>query len=288
MGRKTKADPNGQRGNVRNTTAKLRKRLRRSQQRVLREFKAIPVTAVNAREKFYAYQYDVDFLWLTILDIMQGELGTMSQTMPHDWWYKSQIELPWRQGVLDEITDFNRIVKEPVTVQPILYSPQYLSGLRDAQSVNYGLIKTLGQDTAKSVFQVINDGMKGALTPTEIKQNIKDRFGVSESNAKRIARTEVNRAYTDARLNTVEQLEGLSGVGMGVVHKSALIPTTRRHHAARHNKVYTVQQQRKWWNTGANKINCYCSIRSIVFNEDGEIADPRQRKQFKDARNEQA
>jgi SPP1 gp7 family putative phage head morphogenesis protein len=288
MGQKTKADPNGQRGNVRNITARLRKRLRTAQQRVLREFNVIPVTAVNARERFYSYRYDVDFLWLTILDILQGELGTQAQTIPLDWWFKAQIEIPWRQGVLDEITEFNRVVKEPVTVQPILFSPQYLRGLRNTQAVNYGLIKTLGQDTAKSVFQVINDGMKGALTPSEIKRNIKERFDVSESNAKRIARTETNRAYTDARLNTVEQLAAQSGVDMGVVHLSALIPTTRRHHAARHKKVYTVQQQRKWWNTGANRIACYCSVRTVVFDENGQIADAKQRERFKDARNEEA
>lgn len=285
MGRKTKSDPNGQSGNVSKANTALRKRLRRARARVLREFNAIPNIVVNQKERYYSYSYEAELLWLTILSIMNGELATQYDSIPLDWWYKSFIEIPWRQGALDETRDIDSQVDRTISVQPILFSPQYLRGLRDAQAVNYGLIKTLSQDTAKQVFQVINDGMKGAKTPTEIKKDVKKRFDVSESNAKRIVRTEVNKAYTDARLNTVMQLRDESGIDLGVVHISALLPTTRRHHADRHRKVYTVEQQRKWWNSGANRINCFCSIRTIVFDEDGQIADPVKRRDFKDMRN---
>lgn len=286
MGRKTKSDPNGQRGAVRNATAKIRKRLKRAQLRVLAEFNQIPRKVMNAKDKFYTYDYDLNYLWLLLTDILNSELGVQFETIPLNWWYKSLIEAPYRQGALDEVIEFNGLesVRTTINVQPILFSPEYTKGIRDIEVINYNLIKGLSQETSKQVFQVLSDGMSASLPANEIKKNIRERFNVSESRAKTIVRTEMNRAYTDARLNTVGQLSRQSGVDMGVVHLSALLPTTRKHHANRNAKVYTVEQQKKWWNSGSNRVNCYCSVRTVVFDENGEIADPLQRQRYKDSR----
>jgi len=59
------------------------------------------------------------------------------------------------------------------------------------------------------------------------------------------------------------------------VHISAFIPTTRPHHGRRHGKVSTPEQQNAWWAKGANRINCHCSVRTVLLEDDGAPKDTK-------------
>ena len=59
-----------------------------------------------------------------------------------------------------------------------------------------------------------------------------------------------------------------------MVHMSALAPTTRADHAARHGNLYTPQEAREWWARDANSINCRCSVTEVLVNEDGQPTTP--------------
>ena len=209
------------------------------------------------------------------------------------------VELPYRQGTLEEVRDFNQLVAQataagvtaagglPLLITDpadVLLSADYLKGLRSAVVRNYGLIKTLSERTADQVIQQINLGIDAGDTPSEIRKAITKRFDVSKSNAKRIADTEINRAYNDARLEAAKTAAERSGLRAGVLHISALIPTTRANHAARHGKTYTPDQQLKWWNTGGNgtnRINCLCTTRSVLIDRSGKVIDSALQKEIK-------
>jgi len=303
MAKKTKSDPTGQRVNRRKTAKRLQHRLQRAERLIINDFRAIPHDRKSQKiiqnASLVLYQYDLspddlERLRLSIQSHLDIQLATVMDIMPTDWWYKSEIELPWRQGALEELVQFNQIVDEVtidgvgippsrVIASPLLFSPDYLDGLRNAQVRNYGLITSLSEGTARQVYQSITSGIDAGEGPAEITRRIRERFDVADSNAKRIADTEVNRAYNDARLQTVTTLTEQSGVEVAVMHISSLLPTTRHTHAQRHGNLYTAEQQESWWNTGSNRINCHCTTRSVLL-RDGRPVDSELQKRFKDMR----
>ena len=131
----------------------------------------------------------------------------------------------------------------------------------------YLVIKGLSDGVATQIVGVINNGIDGKLSISKIAENINGRFDVSKSSARRIAQTEVNRAFNDAKLNVGELAEQRTGIKTAVRHISALLATTRPHHAARHKKIYSRAAQESWWAEGVNRINCRCTIESVLINK---------------------
>lgn len=295
MASKTSADPTGQRYNRARTVRLTDARLERARRAIVTLFRDIPyqrktVPKVRNQQEQPVYTYDLTPEQLEILNnkirqILDAELiETEGNTVPIKWWYKQEIEQPVRQGTLEQINEYNQLIAlalalgitglggmPPQRIAPevILLSPSYLEELRNVYIENFQSIKSLSDNTAAQVIREINNGIKSGNTPANIVKNINTRFDVSESNAKRIVNTEVNKAYNDARMRAAKAAAESTGLDSFVRHISALLPTTRKHHAARHSLIYTVDQQAAWWDEGANRINCYCSVETVLRDPDG-------------------
>lgn len=305
MAKKTKPDPTGQRVNRNRLTKKLDARLKRANREIKALFRAIPrdrsteTVIVNKTQAVYTYditpeqQTELNSQIQTILN--EELLETQDDTMPPMWWYKPEIELPVRQGTLEEVRSFNLLITaaiaagffkdkiEPLPIPPlsVLTSRPYLQNLRGVYAENFQVIKSLSTGTANQVIQQINSGIGAGLSPTEIAGNISERFDVASSNAKRIAETEVNKAYTNAKLDAVDLAAEQSGLNAGVIHISALLATTRPPHAARHGNAYTTVQQRQWWETGSNRIFCHCTIESVLLDSKGQVVEKEEQLDIK-------
>ena len=294
MAKPTDKDPTGQRTNRRATNAKFAKRLKIAERKIIAQFRAIPRNRrqqkVNSTLVFYQYDMssrDLQALQLAIQNYLDASLGTQGDLMPDDWWYRSQIELPYRQGTLQELIDLNQQLEQaiiqgvtvrgftPTTINTtgVLLSPRYNDAVRSAQVFDYGLVKTLSTKTADQVFNEITLGAKAGDNPTDIVKRIRNRFNVSESNAKRITDTEINRAYNDARLDAQKIAAEDSGLKVMSIHISSLLATTSPHHRARHRHAYTPEQQAKWWDSGSERINCMCTTRSALLDTSGGVID---------------
>ena len=296
MSKKTKADPTGQAGSRNKGVRVLTKRLGRAERRIKTLFRAVPksrrrIAKIQNSEKTTFYDYELspegsEQLNRSIGFILNEELlETQIDFMPIDWYWKQNIELPYRQGTVEEVRDFNQLIAaaivagvlvkglplQKVPVERVIFSEIYRMDLGKAYVSSFSDIKTLSSSTAAKVVQRINAGISAGSTPTEIGAEISERFEVSKSSAKRIAETEVNKAYNDAKLDATDLMAGESSLKSGVVHISALTPTTRTHHAARHGNAYTVEDQRQWWDSGSNRINCKCTTRSILIDKRGKI-----------------
>lgn len=295
--KQTKSDPTGQRANRARTSKRLWARLQKAQIDVISLFRAIPkkrrTYTVNEQKPVYDYDLtpeQIEILNNKIRQVLNDVLlETQGDTMPMGWWYKGEVELPVRQATLEELNEFNRLIAlailagmmgrggmEPQRIAPevVLSSPKYLAELRNVYIENFQVIKSLSNTTAAQVIQKINNGIRAGLTPTEISKSIQERFDVSKSNADRIARTEVNRAYTDSKIRATKTAGEISGFKPMVRHISALLPDrTRKHHAARHYLVYTPEEQNAWWAKDANRINCLCSIRTVLIDKDGNYIE---------------
>jgi SPP1 gp7 family putative phage head morphogenesis protein len=224
-----------------------------------------------------------------IRSIFSKELETEADAPPAGWFWFDDIEQVWRSGYAEETVEFNRLIAkaqalglvevqlQPVEPEVILATRAYRDALSSITVQNYGTIKSLGNSASDRVIQTINSGIRSGKPRNEIINDISESMDISKSSAKRIADTEINRAYNDARLDAAKQIGRRSGLTPAVKHISALLQTTRETHADRHGNIYTPEEQAQWWDTGSNRINCHCSTRTVLIGEDGAIVEQEAR-----------
>lgn len=292
--RKRRNDPTGQASRRRTATRVLNRRLTTAESEVKKLVRDIPtsrrtVTPLPNQEATIVHDYQITPAELAQLEaqiraILDEQLETEADTPPPFWFWADQIEPPYRQGTMEEVNRINQLIAaaivaglitdpfvQQIPIEQILQSPEHQALLRRLVVQNHGTIKSLSSRTASQVIQEINSGINAGLSPTDITKNVAERFDVARSNAKRIADTEINRAYNDAKLDTARIIERRTGQRTGVLHISALLPTTRDEHAARHGKVFTVDDQQRWWDTGINRINCKCSTSTVLIDGKNDV-----------------
>lgn len=289
-------DPTGQARNRANLNKKIKVRLANAEQQVIKLFNDIPRTSRTEKnlslnqDTFTVYDYDLspeeqDQLESQIQAIINfwlllGE----TQNKPINFYSDPNVEEAYRSGTLEVVRDLNNDLAKLVSlggvagafaallprsfdVNTILFGQSYLEAVLGYQNDMFYQLKGLSEKTSSQVYERISSGMKGNKTPREIIKDIKKRFSVSESNARRIVNTEINKVYNNSVMDAINFINDNTNINAAGRHRSALIPTTRENHAARHNKIYTTAQQLKWWDSGTNRINCYC-VFSIVILDD--------------------
>ena len=296
-------DPTNRGMDRRRAFDQLRARLRKSEREVKALFKSIPSSRRTVspiiNQSFYDYEFGefdsqrINGLIRSILN--RDVVDTQADQPPFDWYWKEIIEVPYRAGALEENRDMNQLIAgaiaaglvvdgvppSPVPPERVLFDDAYRAGLAKHIADDFNSIKGMSDDVAKQVIRVVSSGIGAGRTPTAISKEISKRFGVGISSAKRIAETQVNWAYNDARMQAALIMGKQTGLRAGVIHLSALIPTTRPHHAARHGLAFTVEQQNSWWQNDANLINCHCSVRPVLVDKSGKIINKEFQEQIK-------
>ena len=291
--KKRRHDPTGQASRRRKATRALDRRLNTSEGAIkilVRDVQSTRRTVTPlTNQETVVYDYQITPAQLTQLEahiraILDMQLETEGNAPMPGWFWVDQIEPPYRQGTMEEVNRINQLIAaailagvivdpfvQQVPIEQVLQSREYNEAIRRLTVTNYGTIKSLSERTSSQVIQQINSGISAGNSPADISKAVSERFDVSHSNAKRIADTEINRAYNDAKLDGAKLIEKRTGQRTGVLHISALLPTTRDDHADRHGKSYTVEDQFKWWETGANRINCKCSTSTVLIDGKGDV-----------------
>lgn len=96
---------------------------------------------------------------------------------------------------------------------------------------------------------------------------------------KRTLTSEELHANRMKRIDDDEASARRYGLNYRFMHMSALAPTTRASHAARHGKLFTAQEVREWWAKDDNWVDCRCGIVPIMVDDRGNplIPDAVQR-----------
>ena len=287
----SKHNPVNQQRAINKTARSLRVRLGTAQRRIKKIMRAIPRkrrTIADIINNLAVTEYGIsaserEQLEIAIERILNEELldNALGGEMPFDWYYKDDIEPPYRAGTATEVNETNRLIDaaiiagalaigargftRKITVEEVLLSSEYRALLEKVYIRNYVSVKGLAKRTTTQLVQAINGGFDSRLNITDIAEEIAARFDVADSSARRIAQTEVNRAFNDAKMDAGDLIAKQTGVKTAVRHISALIPTTRPDHAARHQQIFTREAQEQWWNGGINRINCYCSVQTVLL-----------------------
>lgn len=230
----------------------------------------------------YTWQVDnflMDQTMTTIRRILTDSLLDGDTTWQRRWWMNAFIDPSYERGTMESLISAQRITQgiDSTSTNAIaileaeaqLQTPQYLNRIALVHGRVFEDMQGIVGDTVVQLRRVLTDGMARGLGIRDISGMINSRVGVGLSRARTIARTEINKAYTDAYMAESEELnENLKEDDYSIrqMHVSALTETTRPSHAARHGGIYTRKEQLKWWDSGSNRINCYCSIIDVLIN----------------------
>lgn len=233
--------------------------------------------AVNA-----SYEYQLDPL---ILNMTLNDASALTDSIlleggqNQNWFTEAFIEAAVVRGTAQAFANLSQqsaaYLAERQSLQSLLLSEPYQRRMSLVYAREFEEMKGLSAETKRNMARVLTDGMGRGLHPTVVARNLRNQAGVESRRANTIARTELTTALRRARWDEADEAKKDLGLNIRLLHFSALSPTTRQTHAARHAYLYTVEEVREWYANGANAINCKCSQVEVLVDEKGQPLNPR-------------
>ena len=189
-------------------------------------------------------------------------------------WAMDYVIAEYDRGTLNAFTNLSvqsQVYASQTTLQQLLSSPGYLNQISAARLTTFSDWKVISDTARGDLTNIITDAVARGVNPRETASVISKRLDVSMSKAKNIAQTEQVGALREAQWNETDWAADRLGLNTGLLHLSALKPTTRQTHAFWHGKVRTVQEVRDWYSVDGNKYHCYCGQIPVLLNDDGSI-----------------
>lgn len=285
---RSKQYPTGQNPRIKAFYGELRRRLRRSYKAAAeyaRELKP-KIVQLNAT----GYQYQLDPLLMSqinsYIEALLNEIiyGNAQGEWSAGWWANAYASGAYQQAAEQVITQTQLLAADAGVAQE-LPSLQYLRA--EAVVMEPGFQRRLGSVYARlyedmkgftdvdkrNMAGIITRGMAAGQSPRVIAREMEKKGLEQDWRCLRIASTEVNQAYRQGSWDETDAVNdevfGDSDYIMKVMHLSALLPTTRRDHAARHGTICTPAEEREWFATKATggQISCHCTTLDILVNK---------------------
>lgn len=270
---KSDADPTGVAPIALKAIKDYTRRMRRVLKVYLEALESIPAQpVVNARYTFDLDQSLISSIFTNIGFLVDEILNDGGSANP--WLFNSYVGVAYDRGVAQELTNLTR--QSPAygarrgTLAQVLQTPPYQRRVALVRARVFEEMKGLTETTKTQMSRVLTEGIASGRNPLEIADNLTQQAGIEAKRAARIARTETLTALRRARWDETEEASERYDAPTKQLHMSALKPTTRLTHAARHGRLFTTDEVRDWYADGANAINCYCSQIAVLVDEDGE------------------
>lgn len=270
-------DPTGsdalERSAIRDFNARMKK-IARGYKALLARIPARPV--VNQR---YEFQLDAQSLrqWLAEGDLLVDNI-LLEGGQDELWFFRGYVEIAAARGMAQQFANLARqsdaYKAERVSAQAVLNTPPYRRRLALLGAREFEEMRGLAQDVKTNMGRILTDGMGRGKNPLDIARSLTERLGIEGRRARRIARTEITTALRRARMDEADDAAEELGLETREMHFSALSPTTRATHAARHGTLHTTDEQRDWWSKDGNSINCKCTTISVMVDSDGRPLVP--------------
>lgn len=256
------ADPTGQDRRERGAIAEFSRRLRDVRLLYVAALNAIPSQVIQVNADVTQYNITPEALSVSLDEVGRQVDRLLLENDRGDLWFtEAAVEPAYQQGAAQQLSN--------LSVQSAAYaaSRPNLTALLTSQPyrTRLGFLKVRVADTLRGytegvkshMSQILQDGLAAGRNARDVARRMADQIGIEYRRAERIARTEIPNALRQARLEEAQQATVELGLLTREMHMSALSPTTRPSHRARHGKLYTVQEQREWWSIVPNMINCY-------------------------------
>ncbi|HFZ1094917.1 TPA: phage minor head protein [Klebsiella oxytoca] len=231
--------------------------------------------AVNAR---YEYQLNPTILSIILNDASYLVDQVLLEGGDYDLWFYEYVDLAAEKGTGQAYANLSQ--QSPVyaagreSLSAILISEPYQRRMALVNARMFEEMKGLSGEVKRDMARVLTDGIGRGLNPREVSRNLTMQIGIEKRRANRIARTEITTALRRAKWEEDQEASEFYGLKTKLLHISALSPTTRHTHAARHAHLYTNEEVRDWYAKDANSINCKCTQQSVLVDEEGKPIYP--------------
>lgn len=231
--------------------------------------------AVNAR---YEYQLNPTILSIILNDASYLVDQVLLEGGDYDLWFYEYVDLAAEKGTGQAYANLSQ--QSPVyaagreSLSAILISEPYQRRMALVNARMFEEMKGLSAEVKRDMARLLTDGIGRGLNPREVSRNLTEQIGIEKRRANRIARTEITTALRRAKWEEDQEASELYGLKTKLLHISALSPTTRHTHAARHAHLYTNEEVRDWYAKDANSINCKCTQQSVLVDEEGKPIYP--------------
>lgn len=266
------SNPVGQTARIRKARRDWARHIKQVQAWLLQQFDEIPRQEIASNVgrlhvNRYVYQISAERLNAIVAELVRR---VASETTKRRW--LGYVREAYTQGTAQEVINLQNIAGEQYnrTLAEVLRSDSWLTRIAMIESRVFEQMEAFEGDTATDLARVLRRGVENGLNPREVAGDIRQRFGVSQSRANLIARSEITMAYRRARWDEDADSNQRLGIRTGLLFFSALSPTTRRTHAAKHGTILSQEELREWYSKDGNSANCKCSQASVLLNEEGE------------------
>ncbi|WP_368082376.1 phage minor head protein [Klebsiella oxytoca] len=231
--------------------------------------------AVNVR---YEYQLNPTLLSIILNDAIYLVDQVLLDGNEYGLWFYEYVDLAAEKGTGQSFANLSQ--QSPAyaagreSLASILASDPYQQRMALVHARVFEEMKGLSAEVKRDMARVLTDGVGRGLNPREVARNLTEQVGIEKRRANRIARTEVTTALRRAKWDEDDEAQELYGLKTRLLHISALSPTTRQTHAARHAHLYTNEEVREWYARGANSINCKCTQQSVLVDDKGDPVHP--------------
>lgn len=256
------ADPVGSDRAERRAIADFQRRMRQVLRLYRDAVKATPAQAVTVNAVRYEFDLRPEVLAALTAEIEAAVDRILLEGGIDNLWFMVGYVLPayqagtaaaWRN--LGAQTERYALAR-PV-LQSVLQSEPYRLRIGYLAAREFENMRGLSEGVKASMGRILTDGFSQGLNPLAIARSLTAQAGIEQRRAERIARTEIGHALRQARLDESQQAAAEFGIESRMMWFSALSPTTRPHHAARHGELYGPQDVREFYTVSGNAINCY-------------------------------
>ena len=191
-------------------------------------------------------------------------------------WALQYVAAEYERGTHQAFTNLSvqsPIYEQQTTLQQLLSSAAYQNQVAAAYVSTYS-DWLLESDRARGdLANVIADSIGRGINPKETARIISQRLDVSMARAKNMAQTEQVGALRKAQWQETDWARERLGLNTAVLWLSALKPTTRSWHAARHGKTYTTEEVEAFYAENGNRYHCYCSQIPVILDDGGKVVN---------------
>ncbi|EPH6690760.1 phage minor head protein [Escherichia coli] len=189
-------------------------------------------------------------------------------------WAMDYVIAEYDRGTLNAFTNLSvqsQVYASQTTLQQLLSSPGYLNQIAAARLTTFSDWKAISDTARGDLTNIITDAVARGVSPRDTSQVISKRLDVSMSKAKTIAQTEQVGSLRQAQRNEVDWAKERLGLNTAILWISALKPTTRATHGARHGKTYTTDEVAEFYSKDGNSYNCYCANIPCLLDDEGKL-----------------
>ncbi|MCF2385216.1 phage minor head protein [Enterobacter hormaechei subsp. xiangfangensis] len=219
-----------------------------------------------------------DMTYAELADLLQVVQSILDDELidggSQNLWAMDYVIAEYDRGTLNAFTNLSvqsQVYTSQTTLQQLLSSPGHLNQVAAARLTTFSDWKVISDTARGDLTNIITDAVARGVTPRETASVISKRLDVSMSKAKTIAQTEQVGALRQAQWNETDWAADRLGLNTGLLWLSALKPTTREWHRARHGKVFTTEEVRDFYAENGNRYNCYCAQVPALLDDNGKL-----------------